>query len=45
MRMIEAYNNPDQPYLSRPRVFSVRVFTDYDRLARRAEWTIAEGEE
>lgn len=45
MRMIEAYNNPDQPYLSRPRVFSVRVFTDYDRLARRAEWTVGEGEE
>ncbi len=45
VRMIEAYSNPEQPYLSRPRVFSIKIFTDYDRLARRAEWTIGEGEE
>jgi ATP-dependent helicase/nuclease subunit B len=45
VKMIEAYANPAQPYLSRPRVFSVRVQSDFDRLARRAEWTIEEGEE
>jgi len=42
VRMIEAYADPSQPYLSRPRVFSIRLFSDYDRLARRAEWTIGE---
>lgn len=45
VKMIKAYADPDQPYLSRPRVFSVKMFTDYDRLARRAEWTIGEGEQ
>jgi len=45
VRMIEAYAQPDQPYLSRPRVFSIRLHSDYDRLARRAEWTVEEGEE
>ena len=45
VKMIASYAKPDQPYLSRPRVFSVKMFTDYDRLARRAEWTIGEGEE
>lgn len=44
-RMISAYSNSAQPYLSRPRVLSVRAFGEYDRLARRSEWTIAEGEE
>jgi ATP-dependent helicase/nuclease subunit B len=45
VKMIASYAKPDQPYLSRPRVFSVKMFTDYDRLARRNEWTIGEGEE
>jgi ATP-dependent helicase/nuclease subunit B len=45
IRMVEKYAQPEQPYLSRPRVFSVKVFSDYDRLARRDEWTIEEGEE
>jgi ATP-dependent helicase/nuclease subunit B len=45
MRMVEKYATPEQPYLSRPRVFSVKTFSDYDRLARRDEWTIEEGEE
>ncbi len=44
-RMIETYSDPKQPYLSRPRVFSIKIFSDYDRLARRAEWAIGEGEE
>jgi ATP-dependent helicase/nuclease subunit B len=44
-RMIGKYARPEQPYLSRPRVFSVKIFSDYDRLARRDEWTIEEGEE
>jgi ATP-dependent helicase/nuclease subunit B len=45
VRMIGKYAQPEQPYLSRPRVFSVKTFSDYDRLARRDEWTIEEGEE
>jgi ATP-dependent helicase/nuclease subunit B len=45
VRMIGKYAQPEQPYLSRPRVFSVKIFSDYDRLARRDEWTIEEGEE
>jgi ATP-dependent helicase/nuclease subunit B len=43
-RMIAAYARADQPYLSRPRVFTTTVYGDYDRLARRGEWTIDEGE-
>lgn len=45
IRMVEKYAQPEQPYLSRPRVFSVRIFSDYDRLARRDEWVIEESEE
>ncbi len=44
-RLIASYNDARQPYLSRPRVFSVHTVSDYDRLARRGEWTLAEGEE
>jgi ATP-dependent helicase/nuclease subunit B len=45
IRLVGKFAQPEQPYLSRPRVFSVKVFSDYDRLARRDEWTIEEGEE
>jgi ATP-dependent helicase/nuclease subunit B len=45
IRMIDGYADPGQPYLSRPRVLSVKSYGEYDRLARRGEWTIEEGEE
>lgn len=45
LRLLAQFSDPDQPYLSRPRVFNVAERTDYDRLARRAEWSIEEGEE
>ncbi len=44
-RLIDMFANADHPYLSKPRVFSVKIFSDYDRLARRGEWTVEEGEE
>jgi ATP-dependent helicase/nuclease subunit B len=44
-KLIGLYSQPDQPFLSRPRVFSVKIFGDFDRLARRSEWTVEEGEE
>jgi len=45
VHLINLYAQPTQPFLSRPRVFSVKTFSDFDRLARRAEWTVEEGEE
>ena len=44
-KLIGEYANPDQPYYSKPRVFKLFIAEDYDRLARRAEWTVEEGEE
>jgi ATP-dependent helicase/nuclease subunit B len=44
-RMIDAYADPTQPYYSKPRVLNLRIPEDYDRLARRAEWTADEGGE
>jgi ATP-dependent helicase/nuclease subunit B len=45
VRMIGNYADPDQPYMSKPRVLSVKTYGEYDRLARRSEWTLEEGEE
>ncbi|MBI1359324.1 MAG: double-strand break repair protein AddB [Alphaproteobacteria bacterium] len=45
VRLVGKFASADQPYLSKPRVFSVKIFSDYDRLARRGEWTVEEGEE
>lgn len=42
--MIKAYSNPTQPYLSKPRAEFTWSVSDYDRLARRAEWTSDEGD-
>jgi ATP-dependent helicase/nuclease subunit B len=39
-----AYRDGGRPFLSKPRAFFAKPYTDYDHLARRAEWT-AEGEE
>src|SRR5690606_25342224 len=45
VKMIDAYAKPTQSYFSRPRVFSIKVQSDFDRLARRGEWTIEEDAE
>jgi ATP-dependent helicase/nuclease subunit B len=45
MALIDQYANPDQPYYSKPRVEFIWSVSDYDRLARRAEWTADEGGE
>lgn len=44
-QLIEQYGDPTQPYLSKPRVEFIWSVSDYDRLARRAEWTAEEGGE
>ena len=41
--LIEIYANPKQPYYSKPRVEFIWNVSDYDRLARRAEWAADEG--
>lgn len=38
LRLLHAYENEDQPYLSAPRVQFVGYDSGYNRLARRAEW-------
>jgi ATP-dependent helicase/nuclease subunit B len=45
IRTVEAYSDPSQPFLSRPRVLRANEPGDLDRLARRAEWTAEDGEE
>ena len=42
-QLIEHYANPAQPYYSKPRVEFAWSVSDYDNLARRAEWTTDEG--
>lgn len=43
--LLHAYANPERAYFSKPRVqFINQSRTDYDVLARRAEWADAEGE-
>lgn len=42
--LVAAYRQAGRPFLSKPRAFFAKPYTDYDHLARRAEWT-AEGEE
>jgi ATP-dependent helicase/nuclease subunit B len=44
VRLVEAFSSEQQPYLSRPRVLSVKTASDYDRLARRGEWSIGDEE-
>lgn len=43
--LIEQYGDPAQPYYSKPRVEFIWTVSDYDRLARRAEWSADEGGE
>jgi ATP-dependent helicase/nuclease subunit B len=44
-QLIGQYANPAQPYFSKPRVEFAWSVSDYDNLARRAEWTTDEGGE
>lgn len=44
-KLIAQYADPSQPYYSKPRVEFAWSVSDYDRLARRAEWTMDEGGE
>jgi ATP-dependent helicase/nuclease subunit B len=44
-QLIEQYADPAQPYYSKPRVEFAWSISDYDNLARRAEWTTDEGGE
>ncbi len=39
---IAAFDDPRQPYLSRPHPAAAPRFSDYGRLARVAEWAAAE---
>jgi ATP-dependent helicase/nuclease subunit B len=43
--LLQRYASPEQPFLSKPRVLKVKIYDDYDQLARRKEWADAEGEE
>jgi ATP-dependent helicase/nuclease subunit B len=43
--LIEQYARPTQAYYSKPRVEFIWTVSDYDRLARRAEWSADEGGE
>jgi len=43
--LLKLYADPAQPFLSKPRVLKVKIYDDYDQLARRNEWADAEGEE
>lgn len=45
IRLINQYAEESTPYLSKPRAEFAWSPSDYDRLARRAEWTTDEGEE
>ncbi|MEM6625846.1 MAG: PD-(D/E)XK nuclease family protein [Pseudomonadota bacterium] len=45
LKLVAAYDDIDQPYRSKPRVEFAWSVSDFDRLARRAEWIIDEGDE
>jgi ATP-dependent helicase/nuclease subunit B len=36
--LLRYYADPEKPFLSKPRVLKVRLYDDYDQLARRKEW-------
>ena len=45
LKLLSQFHNPDTPYLSRPYVFQQNDTSDYDHLARVAEWSRGGGDE
>ncbi len=43
--MLARYAEPNQPFLSKPRVFRIKLYDDYDQLARRKEWADEKADE
>ena len=43
--LLARYAQPEQPFLSKPRVLLIKPYDEYDHLARRKEWADAEGDE
>jgi ATP-dependent helicase/nuclease subunit B len=43
--LLARYAEADQPFLSKPRVQFIKLYAEYDHLARRKEWADAEGDE
>ncbi len=43
--LIDAFDQPDKPYLSRPNPDTASRFAEYDQLARVAEWSSAGGDD
>ncbi len=43
--LLTRYADPQQPFLSKPRVLKVRLYDDYDHLARRKEWADETGDD
>ncbi len=43
--LLTRYAEPAQPFLSKPRVLKVRLYDDYDQLARRKEWADEKADE
>jgi ATP-dependent helicase/nuclease subunit B len=44
-KLLSRYGEPDQAFLSKPRVQFLKPYDDFDHLARRKEWADAEGDE
>jgi ATP-dependent helicase/nuclease subunit B len=45
MKVLAAYLDPNQPYLSKPRAKFANKYGDYDHLARRGEWAAGVSED
>ncbi len=43
--LLARYADPKQPFLSKPRVLRVKLYDDYDQLARRKEWADEKADE
>lgn len=43
--LLARYADPKQPFLSKPRVFRIKLYDDYDQLARRKEWADEKADE
>ncbi len=43
--LLARYADPNQPFLSKPRVFRIKLYDDYDQLARRKEWADEKADE